>query len=183
MADLGKCWESFKTPWISSYKACKCISNYFRQCWWRFRVNSEGSEIGRFLPKSLGYSPWFWKWRIWVNVGIRSKLPESPPTCFSNYFRQCWWRFRVNSEGSEIGRFWRKSLGYSPWFWKWRIWVSVGNRSKLPESPPTRLANAFPTTFDNVGEDFGWIPKGPKSADFYQKAWAIAHGFENGGFG
>ena len=45
------------------------------------------------------------------------------------------------------------------------------------------LANGFPTTFDNVGDDFGWIPKCPKSADFDQKAWAIAHGFEHGGFG
>ena len=32
------------------------------------------------------------------------------------------------------------------------------------------LANGFPTTFENVGEDFGCIPKGPKSADFDQKA-------------
>ena len=32
------------------------------------------------------------------------------------------------------------------------------------------LANAFPTTFENVGEDFGWIWKGSKSADFDQKA-------------
>ena len=45
------------------------------------------------------------------------------------------------------------------------------------------LANEFPTTFENVGEDFGWISKSPKSADFDQKAWAIAHGFEHGGFG
>ena len=45
------------------------------------------------------------------------------------------------------------------------------------------LAIEFPTTFENVGEDFGWISKGPKSADFDQKAWAIAHGFEHGGFG
>ena len=45
------------------------------------------------------------------------------------------------------------------------------------------VANAFPTTFENVGEDFGWIWKGSKSADFDQKAWAIAHGFEHGGFG
>ena len=44
------------------------------------------------------------------------------------------------------------------------------------------LASAFPTTFENVCEDFGWIPKGPKLADFDQKAWAIAHGFEHGGF-
>ena len=45
------------------------------------------------------------------------------------------------------------------------------------------LANAFLTTFENVGEDFGWIWKGSKSADFDQKAWAIANGFEEGGFG
>ena len=45
------------------------------------------------------------------------------------------------------------------------------------------LANAFQTTFDIVFEDFGWIPKGPKSADFDQKPWAIAHGFEIGEFG
>ena len=29
--------------------------------------------------------------------------------------------------------------------------------------------------------DFGWIPKGPKSADFDQEAWAISHGFDDGG--
>ena len=45
------------------------------------------------------------------------------------------------------------------------------------------LPNAFLITFENVCEDFGWIPKGPKSADFEQKPWAIAHGFEHGGFG
>ena len=33
-----------------------------------------------------------------------------------------------------------------------------------------------------VHEDFDTIFKGPKSADFEQKAWAIAHGFEHGGF-
>ena len=126
------------------------------------------SEIGRFWPKSLGYSPFENGGKYWDSF-----LPESPPTCLqmdfqlfstmlvkisgqfrrvrnrpilkciSNYFRQCWWRFRVNSEGSEIGRFWPKSLGYSPWFWKWRIWVSVGIRSKLPKSPPTCLKIRF----------------------------------------
>ena len=45
------------------------------------------------------------------------------------------------------------------------------------------LADAFPTAYGIVGEDLGWIPKGPKSADLEQKAWAIAHGFEDGGFG
>ena len=31
--------------------------------------------------------------------------------------------------------------------------------------------------------DFGWIRQGRKLADFEQKAWAIAHGFEHGRFG
>ena len=39
------------------------------------------------------------------------------------------------------------------------------------------LANGFLTTFWSVGEDLGCR----NSADFEQKAWAIAHGF--GGFG
>ena len=33
-----------------------------------------------------------------------------------------------------------------------------------------------------VRGDFDTIFKGPKSPDFEQKAWAIAHGFEHGGF-
>ena len=33
-----------------------------------------------------------------------------------------------------------------------------------------------------VREDFDTIFKGPKSGDIEQKAWAIAHGFEHGGF-
>ena len=44
------------------------------------------------------------------------------------------------------------------------------------------LANGFLTTFGIVPEDLGWIPKGPKSTDFDQKPWAIAHGFKQGRF-
>ena len=45
------------------------------------------------------------------------------------------------------------------------------------------LENTFLTAFGIVGVDFGWIRKVPKVADFEQKPWAIAHGFELGGFG
>ena len=48
------------------------------------------------------------------------------------------------------------------------------------------LENTFVTAFGIVAMDFGWIRKGPKVADFEQKPcskpWAIAHGFEHGGF-
>ena len=40
-------------------------------------------------------------------------------------------------------------------------------------------ANGFLTVFR---KDFETIFMGPKSTDFDQKAWAIAHGFEEGGF-
>ena len=45
------------------------------------------------------------------------------------------------------------------------------------------LENTFLTAFGIVDKDFGWIRKGPKVADFEQKPWAIANGFEHGGFG
>ena len=44
------------------------------------------------------------------------------------------------------------------------------------------LGNGFFTLLRLVRNDLGRILKGPKSFDFEQKAWTIAHGFENGGF-
>ena len=44
------------------------------------------------------------------------------------------------------------------------------------------LANGFPTVLELIRKDFERIPKGMKSTDFDQKPWAIAHGFEEGGF-
>ena len=64
---------------------------------------------------------------------------------------------------TDLGKYWDSSK--TPWIFSYV------------------LANASPNTFEIVFEEFGWIPKGPKSAAFDQKAWAIAHGFEHGGFG
>ena len=44
------------------------------------------------------------------------------------------------------------------------------------------LENGFLTVFGLVLKDSGRIRNGPKSTDFEQKAGAIAHGFEEGGF-
>ena len=44
------------------------------------------------------------------------------------------------------------------------------------------LANVFLTVLELIRKDFERSPKGLKSTDFDQKAWAIAHGFEEGGF-
>ena len=44
------------------------------------------------------------------------------------------------------------------------------------------LANGFLMVFGLVRNDSGRIRKGPISTDFEQNPWAIAHGFEEGGF-
>ena len=44
------------------------------------------------------------------------------------------------------------------------------------------LAKGFLTVFEIVRKDSVRIRKGPKSTDFEQKPWAIAHGFEHGRF-
>ena len=44
------------------------------------------------------------------------------------------------------------------------------------------LGNGFLTVFGLLRNDLRSILKGAKSADFEQKAWAIAHGFQHGGF-
>ena len=44
------------------------------------------------------------------------------------------------------------------------------------------LENEFLMVFGVVRKDSVTICMGPKSTDFEQKAWAIAHGFEEGGF-
>ena len=81
----------------------------------------------------------------------------------STDFEQKAWVIALGFEDADLGRF-RKSF-QTPW-----------NAFYF-------LENRFLTTFEIVREDLGWIRKGPKSTDFEQKAWAIAHGFEHGGFG
>ena len=44
--------------------------------------------------------------------------------------------------------------------------------------PPT----GFVTVLELIRKDFEGISKGLKSTDFAEKAWAIAHDFEEGGF-
>ena len=59
--------------------------------------------------------------------------------------------------------------------------------SQTPWNVSYVLANGFLTVLERIrkdfeGKDFERISKGLKSTDFDQKAWAIAHGFEEGGF-
>ena len=97
----------------------KMIYNSLRDVLCRFRVNSQGSKIRRFSPKSLGLAHGFEHGRLWQ---VRQIVPNSlkrllnPSKMIYNSLRDCLCRFRVNSQGSKIRRFSPKSLGYSPWF-------------------------------------------------------------------
>ena len=57
-----------------------------------------------------------------------------------------------------------------------------GNLSKLPKTVDLMLINGFLTVYRIGIEDIGRISNSTKSADFEQKAWALAHGFEHSGF-
>ena len=137
-ADLGKCWESFHIPWNALYVLVNAFASTFgivpEDLGWIPKVPKSidfdqkpcaiayGFEQGRF-GKVLGIIPNFLKCLLCACK------------CICKCFRDCSWRFGVNSEVSEIHRFWPKTLGYSPWFWTWPIWVGAWNRSKLPEMP------------------------------------------------
>ena len=173
---------------------CDCL----RDCSCRFRVNSEGSKIGRFWAKGWAIAHGFEHGRFWqvleiapnslIRLQNRSKMIcdclrkrlcrlgwirkgrkladfeqkawaiahgfehgrfwkvlEIDPNSLKRLqnrskmicdcLRDCLCRFRVNSEGSKIGRFWAKGLGYSPWFWTWPILANPGNRSKVSVTP------------------------------------------------
>ena len=148
MADFLNSWKSFQTLWnasktvlnwfvIASATVCVDLGDY------QGFENYQGSKIGRFWAKGLGYSPLLWTWPIFWTPGNRSKLSEpfwpnlqNRSKMICECFRDCLCQFRVNSQGSKIGRFWEKGLGYSPWFWTWPIFWTPGNSSKLSETPP-----------------------------------------------
>ena len=54
--------------------------------------------------------------------------------------------------------------------------------SQTPRNVSYMPANGFLTVSGLVRKELERIPKGLKSTAFDQKAWAIAHGFEEGGF-
>ena len=139
MADLGQGWKSLQTLWNASYMLENAFLVAFGTVCVDFEWILKGPKLAVFEQKPWAIAHGF------ENGGFGSGLEIAPNSlkrflyarkCVSSCFGDCLCRFWVNSQGSEIGRFWAKTLGYSPWFWKWRIWVRTGNRSKLSETLP-----------------------------------------------
>ena len=142
MADFFNSWKSLQTLW----NACKTVLKWFVTASANVCVDlgsiRKGQKLVDFEQKS-------WTIAHGLENGRFCQLLEIAPNSLKRLqnrskmicdcLRDCLCRFRVNSLGSKIGRFWPKSLGYSPWFWRWPILASPGNRSKLSDTPPKPL--------------------------------------------
>ena len=134
----GRFWQVLQIA-PNTLKRFQTLPNWFLTTCTTVSVeNSQGSKIGRFWAKSL-IAHGFEHGRFWQVLQIAPntlKRFQNPPKLIFNSLHDCFRRFRVNSQGSKIGRFWAKSLGYSPWFWTWPILTSSANRSKHSETVP-----------------------------------------------
>ena len=142
MADFGKFWKSLQTIWYASYTivngflspcATFCVDfGWIRKC----------RKLAVFEQKAWAIAHGFEHGGFWQVLEISRKYMKRllyPCKRISNSLRDFLGRFVVNSQVSKIGRFWAKSLGYSPWFWTWRILASSSNRSNLSVTPPNPL--------------------------------------------
>ena len=144
MADFGKSWKSLQTLWNARKTALKwfvtaCATVCVELGWIR-----KGRKLADFEQKAWAIAHGFEHGRFWQILEIAPnslKRQENRSKMICDCLRDCLCRIRVNSEGSKIGRFWAKGLGYSPWFWTWPILTSPGNRSKRSETPPKPFWN------------------------------------------
>ena len=144
MADFGKSWKSIQTLW----NACKTALKWFVAACATVCVDlgwiRKGLKSTDFEQKAWAIAHGFEHGRFWQVLEIAPnslKRQENRSKMIFDCLRDCLCRFRVNSEGSKIGRFWAKGLDYIPWFWTWPILASPGNRSKLSETPPKPFWN------------------------------------------
>ena len=138
MADFVNSCKSLQILW----NACKTVLKWFVTACATVFVDLGWIRRGR---KLADFEQNAWAIARGFEHGRFCQLLQIAPNSLKNLqnrykmicdcLRDCLYRFRVNSKGSKMGRFWAKGLGYSPWFWTWRFLVCPGNRSKLSETP------------------------------------------------
>ena len=139
MVDFGKSWNFLQTLWNASKSVLKWFVTACATVCVDLGWISKGWKLADFEQKAWAIAHGFEHGRFWQVLEIApNSLKRLQNRCKMDCdcLRDCLGRFRMNSLGSKIGRFWVKGLGYSPWFWTWPILASPGNRSKLSETPP-----------------------------------------------
>ena len=142
MADFVNSWKSLQTLW----NACKTVLKWFVTACGTVCVDlgwiRKGRKLADFEQKAWAIAHGFEHGRFFQLLEIPPnslKRLQNRSKMICDCWRDCLFRFTVNSQGSKIGRFWAKGLGYSPWFWTWPILSTPGNRSKLSQTPAKPL--------------------------------------------
>ena len=165
MADFGKSWKSLQTLWNASKSLPKLFLTLCGTCYADLGWIRKGRKLADFEQKAWAIAHGFEHGGFWQVLEIAPnslKRLQIPSKIMSNYLRDLC-RFGVNSQGSKVGRFWAKSLGYSPCFWRWRILASPENRSKLSITPPNTFQNNFrlPAGLMSIWGEFATVENWP----------------------
>ena len=138
LADFLNSWKSLQTLWNVFKTVLKWFANASATVCLDLGWIAKGRKLADFEQRAWAIAHGFEHGRFWqvLEIILKSlKHLQNRSKLICDCFRDCFCRFRVNSQGSKIGRFWAKGLGYSPWFWTWPILASPGNHSKLSETP------------------------------------------------
>ena len=139
MADFGNSWKSLQTLWNASKTVLKWFVTASATVCVDLGWIRKGRKSAAFVKKAWVIAHGFEHGRFWQVLEFAPnslKRLQNRSKMICDRLRDCLCWFRVNSEGSKIGRFRAKGLGYSPWFRTWPILASPGNNSKLSEKPP-----------------------------------------------
>ena len=165
IADFGKFWKSLQTLLNASKTLGKGFLTPCATFWVDFGWIRKCRKLAVFEQKAWAIAHGFEHGRFWQVLEIApSSLKRLLNPCkrISNSLRDFLGRFRVNSQVSKIGGFWAKSLGYSPWFWRWRILASSGNRSKHSETPQKPLTMGYRPGFLLKNRQFSTLLNSPE---------------------
>ena len=138
MPDFLNSWKSFETLWNASKTVLKWFANASATVCVDLGWIPKGRKLADFEQKAWAIAHGFDHGRFFELLEIAPNSLKRLPNrskIICKCFRDCLSRFRVNSQGSKIGRFWAKGLGYSPWLCTRPILASPGNRSKISETP------------------------------------------------
>ena len=185
MADFRKSWKSHQTLW----NACKTVLKWFVTACATVCVDlgwiRKGRKLADFEQKAWAIAHGFEHGHILASPRYRSKLSETPAKTVLKWFVSACANVCIDLGWIRSGR---KLADFEQRAWAIAHGLNMADFGKSRKSLQT-LWNAcktvlkwFVTACATVCVVLGWIRKGRKLADFEQKAWAIAHGFEHGRF-
>ena len=184
MADFGKSWKSLQTVWNGS----RALINWFLTALATLCVHLRWNRNGRYLA-DFEQKPWaiahgFEHGRFWQVLEIAPNCLKRFQTLINGFLTALatlcvdlgWIRKSRNLADFEQ-KPWTIAhvFEHGRFLQSWKSLQTLWNGSRA-------LLNWFSTALATFCVDLRWICKSGNLADFEQKPWAIAHGFEHGRF-